>query len=92
MAMIRAFSVATMFSVLTAVTTNFFTVFYTAPQNPKFADSPDFGKIILIGCGESLTPLILGSAFLTLVWIITGVGMRRLSHKLSDMASAALAT
>ncbi len=90
MALIRAFTAASLFSVLTAVSSNLATVMVHVPQNPKFADSSDFAKVIMIGIGESLTPAIMGGAILTVTWVITAVGMRRLSERLSELSGAAL--
>ncbi|RLB59065.1 MAG: hypothetical protein DRI90_15870 [Deltaproteobacteria bacterium] len=92
MALIRAFTAASLFSVLTAVSSNLATVMVHVPQNPKFADSHDFAKIIMIGIGESLTPAIMGCAILTVTWVIAAVGMRRLSERLSELSGAALAS
>ncbi len=89
MAMVRALTTASIFSVCTAVSSNLATVMVHVPQNPKFAGSPDFGGIVMIGIGESLTPAILGCAFLTVTWIAAAVGMRRLSERLSDLPSSA---
>ena len=89
MAMVRGFTMASLFSVGTAVSSNLATVMYHVPQNPKYAGSPDFAGIVMIGIGESLTPAILGCAFLTVTWIAATVGMRRLSERLSDMPSSA---
>jgi hypothetical protein len=90
MALVRAFTAASLFSVLTAVASNLATVMYHVPQTPKFAESPDFAKVIMIGIGESLTPAIMGGAILTVTWVIAAVGMRRLSERLSELSGAAL--
>jgi hypothetical protein len=44
--------------------------------------------IVMTGIAESLTPAILGGAFLTLTWIVTAVGMRRLGDRLGALAEA----
>lgn len=76
--MIRGFSVATVFAVLTGIAADLAAVFTHVPNNPEWAHSPDMPLIVMTGLGESLTPAILGFTMLTLAWMVTGVGIRRL--------------
>jgi hypothetical protein len=78
--MIRGFSVATVFAVLCGVATDLATVFTHVPNHPEWAHSPDMPLIVMTGLGESLTPAILGFSMLTLAWLVTAVGVRRLGH------------
>ena len=83
MALLRGLTVACLFSVLTAVASNLATVMHQVPQNPEF--SADLTRVTMIGIGESLAPVIMGSAFLTLSWIVAAVGMRRLGDRLAQV-------
>lgn len=91
MAVIRALTVATVFSTFTALASNVATVMYTVPQHPEWSKSADLHLIVMTGLGESLTPVILGTALLTLTWLVAAVGMRRLSDRLSEIGDEALA-
>ena len=48
------------------------------PANPEWAHSPDLALILLTGLGESMSPGILGGAFLSLVCLAMAMGSRRL--------------
>ena len=76
--MIRGLSVATVFSVLCGVCADLATVFTKVPSTPEWAQSPDLPLIVMQGLGESLTPAILGFSLLSLAWLVTAVGVRRL--------------
>jgi len=76
--MIRGFSVATVFAVLSGIAADLAAVFTHVPNNPEFAQSPDMPLIVMTGLAESLTPAILGFSMLTLAWMVTAVGVRRL--------------
>ncbi len=88
MALLRSLTVATVFSILTAVATNIAAVMFKVPSHPVWSKSPDIHLIIMTGLGEALTPAILGFAFLTLIWLVAGVGMRRLAERLRAVALA----
>ena len=89
MAVIRGLSVASGFAVLTAVASNVAAVMFKVPQNPEWSKSPDLHLIVMTGLGESLTPAIVGGAFLTITWVIVAVGMRRLSERLAESVAPA---
>ena len=88
MSMIRSLTWATIFSTTTAFASNLSMVFYTVPG--KFADAPDPYLVAMQGMAESLAPVIMGSAFLTLTWLVASVGMRRLSERLSEVPASSL--
>ncbi|MBW2533692.1 MAG: hypothetical protein JRI55_19545 [Deltaproteobacteria bacterium] len=92
MSLMRGLTWATIFSVLTAVSSNVAAVMFKVPTNPEWSHSPDLHLIVMTGLGESLTPAIVGFAFLTLTWIVASVGMRRLADRLSQVTAAAVAT
>jgi len=87
MSLVRGLTWATVFSMLTAVSSNVAAVMFKVPSHPEWSHSPDIHLIVMTGLGESLTPAIVGSAFLTITWIVTSVGMRRLADRLSRVTS-----
>ena len=76
--MIRGLSVATVFAILSGITANLAAVFSNVPSHPKWSQSPDLHLIVMAGLGEALTPCILGFTMLSLAWLVTAVGVRRL--------------
>lgn len=82
--MIRGFSVATAFAVLGGMAANLAAVFTHVPGNPEWAQSPDMPLIVMTGLGESLAPAILGFSVLSIAWMVTGVGVRRLGAGLAQ--------
>ena len=88
MALLRSLTVATVFAILTAVASNVTAVMFKVPSHPVWSKSPDLHLIVMTGLGEALTPAILGGAFLTLTWLVAGVGMRRLAERLRAVALA----
>lgn len=91
MTLIRSLTWATVFAMLTALSSNVAAVMFKVPAHPEWSHSPDVHLIVMTGLGEALTPVMVGSAFLTLTWIVTAVGIRRLAARLSQVAGAALA-
>jgi hypothetical protein len=87
MALIRGLTAACSFSILTALASNLATVMHHVPQDPELSSA--LSRVTMIGIGESLAPVILGSAFLTLSWIVTAVGMRRLGERLAQVLAGA---
>ena len=73
--MIDALSRSLVWFTATAVTTDLITVLFYV----KGLDTRDGGhlKILYEGLGESLTPLVMGGAFLALIWALVAVGQRR---------------
>jgi hypothetical protein len=88
MALVRGLTTASVFSIATAVTSNLVTVGFQVPSHAEWSKSPDLHLIVMTGIAESLTPAVLGGAFLTLTWIVTAVGMRRLAERLGVLAEA----
>ncbi|MCA9613514.1 MAG: hypothetical protein H6721_21235 [Sandaracinus sp.] len=76
---VRALSTATVFAALGGLVTDLAAVFHHVPNNPEWAQSPQVGMIVLVGLAESMAPAMLGFAFLSMAWLVTAVGTRRLS-------------
>jgi hypothetical protein len=77
---IRAMSAATLFSVLSGVSSDLAAVMHKVPQHPEWSKSPELHLIVMTGIGESLAPAVLGFTLLSLVWMVAAVGVRRLAH------------
>lgn len=78
---LRAMSAATVFSVLSALSSNLAAVFWKVPNTEEWAKSPDMPLIVMTGLAESLTPCMLGFTMLGLAWLMTAVGYRRIGSK-----------
>jgi hypothetical protein len=76
---VRALSTATVFAAIGGVITDLAAVFTNVPNHPEWSESPRVGMIVLTGLGESMAPAMLGFAFLSMAWLVTAVGTRRLS-------------
>ena len=74
------------------MSSNIAAVMYKVPElfAGKAADA--MLRVAMVGVGESLSPVILGGAFLTLAWLVAAVGMRRLSDRLSALPREALSS
>jgi hypothetical protein len=68
------FSVATLFAAVAGVTAGFATVFMQVPAREEWARNPEMPLIVMMGIGESLTTLVLGSALLMIAWTIAAAG------------------
>lgn len=79
-AFIRAMSTATVFATLGGVASCLGAVFAHIPNNEELAKSPKLHLIVMVGIGESLAPAILGFVILSLVWVVTAAGVRRLGR------------
>jgi hypothetical protein len=77
LAMIRPLSLATVFAVLSGVTSGLAMTTRFVAARPELAGSPEMPVVVLIGIGESLTNAILGFSILMLVWILVAIGLRR---------------
>jgi hypothetical protein len=88
MALIRALNLTTLFAMFTGFAANIATVMYFVPRIAAERGEP-VANIVMIGIGESLSPVIMGGSFLTLVWLVAAVGMRRLADRLSAYQPAA---
>lgn len=74
-----ALCAAVFFSTICGAATDFAAVSHYIEANGEALGSK-FGTILVIGIGESLAPVILGFAFLSIVALIAAIGFRRLSR------------
>ncbi len=75
---LRPLSLATVFSILSAIAADLGTVMKRVPQLPEFTSSPDLRVALYTsGIGEAMVPAILGFTILSLVWLVAAVGYRR---------------
>jgi len=77
LAIIRALTMALLFSSIAGLLTNFVAVSSKVTGRPEWANSPDVHLIILSGLGEAVTPAVLGFTSLSLAWLFVAVGARR---------------
>jgi len=80
---IKALSIATVFSIASAIVSDIAAVGSKVPANPEWAHSPDLPLIVMQGVSESMAPGILGFSILSLVWLVMSVGHRRLGRQLA---------
>ena len=79
---IVSLSVAALASSVLGSAADLSTVFGAIDRMPEF-QKPDVLPLILIqGTRESLSPVILGLALLTAIWLVMAVGYRRLAPRL----------
>lgn len=74
---VRGLTLASIFAILTAVSSNFAAVLSKVPEHPEWSKSPDMPLIVMSGFAEALTPAMLGFALLSVTWFVVGVGLRR---------------
>ncbi|MFO0724059.1 MAG: hypothetical protein U1E65_09770 [Myxococcota bacterium] len=74
---VKGLSMATTWTMLGGMASCVRLVLRACAQLPDEA-AADMPKILMMGLGEALTIVILGSVFLTIAWFIAAVGMRRL--------------
>ena len=79
---LRGMCQATLYSALTGTVSGLAAVCSKVPARPEWGKSPDMPLIVMTGIGEALTCCILGFAILTLCWLMTAVGNRRLADRL----------
>jgi hypothetical protein len=80
LAIIKALTWATVFSIVGGVISNFMAVMWGVPDNDEWAHSPDMPLIVMRGLGEAVTPAVLGFTVLSLAWLFVAVGMRRIQE------------
>jgi hypothetical protein len=68
---------ALLWASLTAVATDLMKVFFFVNKVPP----EQKGALLMEGCGESLSPLVMGFAFLFLTHLLTALGQRRLDAR-----------
>ena len=78
LALVRALSLATVFSIASGLCANVATVMKFA------ADDPPEGvvKVVMYGLAESLAPGILGFTMLSISWLLVAVGTRRAQDRI----------
>lgn len=62
-------TMATLFATGMATASDIGAVMSKVPANPEWAHSKDLPLIVMIGIGESMTPVILSCMLLTLAWV-----------------------
>jgi hypothetical protein len=77
LALVRALTWSTVFSVLSGLCANFVAVMWHCSRREELAHAPDLHLTVMEGLGEAVTPGILGFAMLSLVWLMVAVGTRR---------------
>ncbi|HEY4242331.1 MAG TPA: hypothetical protein VGM88_21080 [Kofleriaceae bacterium] len=74
LSLVRALSIAMIAAMVTGFGSNLIAVAHYFRNHP---DEP-IGPGLVQGIGESLSSLVLGSAFLTVFWLLVAVGVRRM--------------
>jgi hypothetical protein len=75
---VRGMSHATLFAILSGICADLAAVGHAIPG--RFADDPKWYYAMILGFGESMAPGIIGFTLLSLVWLVSAVGERRLAH------------
>ncbi|HOX42256.1 MAG TPA: hypothetical protein PK668_01600 [Myxococcota bacterium] len=75
---LRHLSKAVLYSGLLATVTGLSAVCHKVPANPEWAHSPDLALIVMTGIGEASAGLVLALGFLTVMWLLSAFGVRRL--------------
>lgn len=75
---VRSFTRATVFSIVTGLSVNIAAVGAKVPANPEWANSPQIHLIIMQGIAEAIAPASLGFTLLALAWLVVAVGQRKL--------------
>ncbi|MBI5477316.1 MAG: hypothetical protein HY906_00585 [Deltaproteobacteria bacterium] len=71
-------SSATLFAILSGICADLAAVGHHVPQ--RFAEDPKWYFALILGIGESMAPGIIGFTLLSLVWLVSAVGERRLAR------------
>lgn len=74
---IRGMSMATVFAILSGVSADLAATFYKVTRVPEFR--AELVESVLSGLSESMSPAILGFSILSIVWLVTAMGVRRLA-------------
>ena len=75
---LRGMSHATLFAILSGICADLAAVAHAIPR--QFADDPKWYLVTILGFGESMAPGIMGFTLLSLVWLVSAVGERRLAR------------
>jgi len=76
LAVIRALSWATVFSIISGVASNLTAVMWHGPKGDP--SNRELANVIIQGLGEAITPATLGFSLLSLAWMMVAVGVRRM--------------
>lgn len=79
-AFIRAMSIATVFAIIGGVATCIAAVMSNVARDEALVKSDELVQVLMVGFGESMAPAILGFVLLSLVWVVTAAGVRRLAR------------
>ena len=74
---INALSRAVAWATVTGLCADLAAVGTKIPANPAWAHSPDLPLIVMTGIAESMSPVTLGGAVLSVVALLTAAGHRR---------------
>jgi heme exporter protein D len=77
LAVFRPLAVSVLFLTLSGLFSGLGATMHNVTTNPRFADSPELHKWVMMGIGESTANAILGFSLLALAWLVVAVGMRR---------------
>ena len=75
---LRGMSYATLFAILSGICADLAAVGHAIPG--RFAEDPKWYFALILGFGESMAPGIIGFTLLSLVWLVSAVGERRLAR------------
>ena len=75
---VRGMSHATLFAILSGICADFGATAHHLLE--RFAEKPDWYFYMILGLGESMAPGIIGFSLLSLVWLVSAFGERRLAR------------
>jgi hypothetical protein len=75
---LRGMSHATLYAILCGICADLGATGHHVVE--RYAEKPDWWQYLLIGLGESMAPGIIGFTLLSLVWLVSAVGERRLAR------------
>ena len=76
---VRGMTWATVFVVLSGVAAALAATFHKVASTPEWQEGMNIVLYPMAGFSESLSPMILGFSMLAIAWLITAIGIRRLS-------------
>jgi hypothetical protein len=74
---IRAMTAATVFAVLSGLSSNLAAVFYHVSGRDDWYHDPEMPRIVMRGLAEATGPLTLGFSLLGVAWLLLAFGIRR---------------
>jgi hypothetical protein len=75
---VRGMSSATVFAVLSGICADFGATAHHLME--RYAQDPQWYFALIMGLGESMAPGIIGFSLLSLVWLVSSMGERRLAR------------